>query len=455
MTQPIIMTIFGITGDLSRKKLIPACYDLFCQRLDQPFDLIGFGRRPFSRDDFEQLLVESLPEKKPEHVQQFLAHCHYVQGNFDYPASFQAFTKTISGLDNSNSATKLFYLAVAPEFFGPISQSLAKAKLNNNARLIIEKPFGHNLASSQQLNQQLLEHFEEDQMYRIDHFLGKEAVQNILAFRFGNGMFEHLWNNQCIDHIQITVAESIGIEGRATYYDSIGAVRDMVQNHCLELLAHITMEEPANWTEKAIRDNRSAVLQQVKVEKWVTGQYDDYNAEPNVSPESQTETFVVLKLSLESSRWQNVPIYIRTGKRLATKQNTISVQFKTSDSKLFTSQPNILTFQIQPHHCIGLTFFVKTNGKRNDLLSQQMAYCVPPHQQTIGDYEQLLLDCLQGDQTFFIRHDEIEAAWRCLEPVLKDLLVKKPIIYETGSWGPDLADKLIQQDHRHWFSHQI
>ncbi len=449
-----IITIFGITGDLSRRKLIPAFYNLFLNGCTRESALIGFGRRSFNREDFENLIKASLanvrhPDHSSERLEEFLHVCHFVQGNFDDPASFTNLKNKIHQLDHG-SMLRVFYYATAPEFFGPISQYLQEQDLNQNARVILEKPFGHDLASAQALNEELQRGFDENQIYRIDHFLGKEAVQNILAFRFANGIFEPLWQNRSIDHIQITVAETLGIEHRAGYYDHIGAMRDMIQNHCLELLAHVTMAKPHDMSEQAVRDSRAASLQTFHLEQFVTGQYEGYRHEPDVRPESNTETFAAVKLHIDDPQWHDVPVYIRTGKHLAQKATEISVQFKNPEQNLFPhANANVLTFRIQPDAGIGVSFGVKEADKR-ELTAHSMTFCFPQPVEKLGDYEQLLLDCLLGDQTFFIRADEIEAAWRFIAPALEAMNNHRPEIYARGQWGPDAAHHLIAADQRHW-----
>ncbi len=465
----ITITIFGTTGDLAQRKLFPAFYNLFLGQQLQHFTLIGFGRRPFSQDDFEQLVTASIQTvHHPEHTdakqQQFLAHCHYFQGDLDDKTSFSRLRDEITTQESQavTSTCRFFYCATAPEFFPIIGEGLGAAGLHQPSqpsgtlpRLIIEKPFGHDLTSAKELNHRLAHYFTEEQIYRIDHYLGKEAVQNLLAFRFANGLFEPLWHKDHIDHIQITIAETLGVESRAGYYDHIGALRDIIQNHGLQLLAHVTMEPPGSLTAKALRNTRTETVRHYTIEQLVTGQYEGYSQEKNVMPDSETETYAAVKITSSQPRWQDIPMYIRTGKRLPQRATEISVQFKAPIQHLFPrAQPNILTFRITPYAGIALCFGVKQNNQET-LKQHTMLFCFPQHPTKLGDYEQLLLDCIHGDQSFFLRADEVEAAWQLISPVLSLQDRETPRIYPQNTWGPTTANELISQDSRDWMIHSF
>lgn len=440
MLSALTFIIFGITGDLSRKKLVPAIFNLWKSKcLPKDFLLVGFGRRELSEQDFHNLISESLPESPAS--KDFLVVCRYFQGSFDDLKTFLTLKETLKEFEQAfqSPAERIFYYAVSPEFYAMISNRLAKAGLHQNngtsPRIIIEKPFGHNLASAKELSAQLCGVFNENQIYRIDHFLGKETVQNLLAFRFASGIFEPLWNKEHIEAITITVSEAIGIENRAAYYDQTGAVRDMIQNHCLELLAHITMERPDSLDEEAIRNRRVEALQSYYLKSFFLGQYEGYTDEPGVSPDSRTETFASISISVNNNRWKDIPIVITTGKRLKEKRNEITIQFRTPSQKLFhTSLANAITFRIFPEPGITLRFAAKKPGKKS-LLSSEYMSCTYPSKTPYGDYEQLILDCLNHDQTFFIRSDEIEAAWAVLESKLAEIDATQPEIYPPNSFG--------------------
>ncbi len=457
MAHSVILTIFGITGDLSQKKLIPALYNLFSLGHIENFHLIGFGRRQLTEEDFTHLITQSLDQAgaRQEKRQDFIKQSRYFQGNFDDPVSFTRLAETITSLEeNQPPSLRLFYYATSPDFFGQLSHNLKSTGLTQShaikPRVIIEKPFGHDLVSAQTLNHSLLDCFDEDQIYRIDHYLGKDAVQNVLAFRFANSLFTPMWNKDHIDHIQLTLAETVGIEGRGEYYDQTGTMRDMVQNHALQLLAQITMREPAQWNAEALRHARQAVVSEYKVEKFIVGQYEGYHQDPEIKPDSPTETFAAVKLTIDNPLWHNVPIYIRTGKRLAEKKTTIAIQFKDSPQPLFSSsQPNIVTFQFQPNPSIDLYVNLKSADKKFSLQFQPITLCEIERTLPLGDYERLILDCIMGDQMFFVRSDEVEAAWRFMTPIL-DGLPQSPESYQIGSWGPATAQSFIEQDGYHW-----
>ena len=481
---PTVLVIFGASGDLTRRKLLPALYRLARgQRLPHAFSVIGVARTPFSDDEFREQFRQSLREfaklEAADDVADSLAgRLHYIHGELDDGALYQRLREKIKSLDEN--AGVLFYLAIPPSAYATVSGRLGEAGLNTQAnpagwrRLIVEKPFGRDLTSARALNGLLHQHFEEDQIFRIDHYLGKETVQNLLVFRFGNGMFEPIWNRRYIDHVQITAAETVGVETRAAYYDSVGAMRDMVQNHLLQLLTLVAMEPPTSFTAESVRDRKmdallsaqplddSDVVRAQYASGWVDGkEVKGYAEEPGVAAKSTTETYVGLRVSLDSWRWADVPFYLRTGKRLPKRTTEIAIQFKRPPLEIFrrarvsSVAPSLLIVNVQPDEGISLRFEAKLPGTRMQLAPVMMHF---RYGTTFGGevpeaYETLLLDAMIGDSTLFARHDFTEAAWALISPVHERWAASRESQipkYEAGEWGPPEADRFLAGEGRRW-----
>jgi len=486
-----LLVIFGASGDLTRRKLIPALFALHTQKLlPEAFAIVGAGRAGMSDEEFRQKTLEGLKEKAgkdlpKESVHDFLRMLHFVSFDTSQP---QAYGKLKEKMETTASAfgidgNCIYYLATPPDLYATIAQSLAMQKINTNSasgwkRLIIEKPVGYDQRSARELHKSLYSCFDESQLYRIDHYLGKETVQNVMVTRFSNGIFEPLWNRNYIHHVEITSAESLGIENRGGYYDKAGVLRDMIQNHLLQLMTLVAMEPPTLITSNAIRNETLKVLQSIRpipskeVEKSVIrGQYTastvrgvrmkSYRDEEGVNPESRTETFVALKLFVENWRWGGVPFFIRSGKRLPTRVTEIVIHFKPTPHRLFcfdenrTNADNQLVIRIQPDEGILLKFGVKVPGVGFRVQDVNMDF----HYSELTDhsipeaYQRLLLDCMQGDSTLFTRGDAVEESWGIVDPILREW-EKNPAIpiygYPAGTWGPMESEKLIDEPHMSW-----
>ena len=490
--EPCVMVIFGSTGDLTHRKLLPALYNLALEHpLPAGFSVIGFARRPYNDDIFRQQALDSINQfsrQKPVNPQvweSFESGIYYLQSDFNNPQGYALLADKLNELDRTRGTggNRIFYLSTPPSQYPEIIQQLGAAGLNRSrkgwTRIIIEKPFGHDLASAKELNRQVAKVFREDQVYRIDHYLGKETVQNILVFRFANGIFEPIWNRRYVDHVQITVAENIGLEGRAAYYEESGAIRDMVQNHVLQLLTLVAMEPPVAFDANEVRDEKVKVLHAIQPligsevltntiraqygPGWLHGeQLRGYREEPGVSPTSVTETYVAMKIFIDSWRWAGVPFYLRTGKHLPKRVTEIAIQFKQPPLMLFKKsdahgqvEPNILTLRIQPDEGISLKFGAKVPGSEMQIRSVNMDFFYGSSfvREQPEAYERLLLDCMLGDSTLFTRHDEVEAAWSFVQGVLdvwKSEQVETVMTYEPGTWGPQGADEFIWRDGRRW-----
>ncbi|MDA1142718.1 MAG: glucose-6-phosphate dehydrogenase [Planctomycetota bacterium] len=488
---PFILTIFGATGDLTRRLILPAIYNLAVDgRLPEKFAIIGSALPEMTDEQFQAFLTEAIEKfctvefDRGFWTEKLAPSFHYSGGNFGDPELFKNLSERSEALEEKigDSCLRLFYFAVAPNHFATLSDQIAAAGLHksssSDARVIIEKPFGYDLNSATELNRQLLKVWQENQLYRIDHYLGKETVQNLLVFRFANGIFEPIWNRNFIDHVQITVAETVGVEGREKYYDRSGAVRDMMQNHLLQLMAYVGMEVPNSFDADPVRDKKSELLEAIRDipaarlgEFAVRGQYGEgyiggqkvagYRHEPDVNPDSSTETYVAIKLWVDNWRWSGVPFYLRTGKRLLKREAEIVIVFKHAPEVVFRTtpvdalSPNRLIFNIQPEQTIELDFLAKEPGPVMQIQKANMAFDY--HNQFKASrgtgYERLLRDFMLGDLTLFSRSDLIEEAWRVVQPLLSgwESKAERIPIYEAGSSGPAEADELLSRDGREWF----
>lgn len=468
------LVIFGITGNLAQIKLIPVLYDMAQKGiLPENMSVVGIARKPWTQEEFQKYFYDVLHLQNVHHLhtikdgvfKKLCQKLRYISGNADDPNLYKNLNEYIKNLSKKKNQpdNRIYYLATYPDLYNEIFENLQKSGLNKQnkqswVRLMIEKPIGHDLPSAQALNKLLLKYFTEDQIYRLDHYLGKETLQNILTFRFSNGIFEPIINKNYIDHIQITASEDFGIGARGSYYDSVGALRDVGQNHQLQMLAFATMDAPIEFSNRAVTDERIKILSELvpMPEKIVFGQYEGYKQEKNVDPNSKTDTFYALKTYINNERFKNVPIYIRAGKKLNRTVTEISIVFKNPVNRLLKNQnygdePNVLIYRIQPNEGIVLKILTKEPGHEIKLKPEYMQYCyrVDPHTHYIPDpYERLIVDTIRGDQTFFNDAAEVEAQWAFTDPL--EATRNKPSIYKPGSWGPKEADKLIENDGRTW-----
>jgi glucose-6-phosphate 1-dehydrogenase len=488
------MVIFGASGDLTERKLIPALFYLTRERMLPPgFSVVGCARTSKTDEQFRQEMSEAvkrflhLTSESDAFVEGFAKGLFYIANNFSEPQSYQQLKTILDRLDQERgtAGNRLFYLATPPSFFPVIVQHLGAAGLAKPkdpgktwTRIILEKPFGRSLESARELNQTVTSVFEEDQVYRIDHYLGKETVQNLLVFRFANGIFEPFWNRRYIDHVQIAVAEELGVENRGAYYEEAGLLRDMIQNHVLQLLSLVAMEPPATFQATAVRDEKAKVMRALRPIRFervhefvVRGQYAEgfvggkkvpaYRTEPKVSPTSNTETYAAFKIFIDNWRWADVPFYLRSGKRLPKRVSEISIQFRQVPHLLFRGagaeeiEPNILAIRIQPNEGISLKFCAKLPGTTMQIRPVEMEFlygesfgATPP-----TAYETLLLDCMLGDATLFNRADAVDLSWEFVDPILERWKQDGPqglALYAAGSWGPQEADDFIERDGRQW-----
>ncbi len=492
-TGPAIFVVFGASGDLAHRKLIPALFDLKTDGwLPPAFEILGVDLADSDDDGFRQRGRDGVDQfarhKDPDDAwAEFAPHLHYLQGDVADGGLFQTLKKKIGELAEpwDEAPVVAHYLAVSPKLVQDIVSRLGEAGLledRDHARIVVEKPFGHDLESAQALNRRLLRQAEESQLYRIDHYLGKETVQNLLAFRFANSLFEPVWDRRYIDHVQITVAEELGVEHRGGYYDSAGALRDMIQNHLMQVFCLVAMEPPVTFQADEVRGKKLDLLRAVRpipqesVGSYaVRGQYGKgridgkevppYREEPDVDPESRTETFAAMKLFVDNWRWQDVPFYLRTGKRLARRVSEVSVAFRPvphqtfPSSALEASAANRLVVRVQPNQGIRLKVEAKRPGPEMQLATVDLGFS---YQDAFGAdtpdaYETLLLDVIEGDATLFMRADQVEAAWSVVEPVLQAWTGadEPPASYAAGSWGPEEADKLLSRDGRAWFEPEV
>jgi glucose-6-phosphate 1-dehydrogenase len=488
-----VLTIFGASGDLTKRKLIPALYNLALEkRLPERFAVVGYARSEMSHDAFREKMREGIGEFSRTGVdesvwQQFASTLYYISGDYQEPEGYQSLKDFIDGFDRGNRVLpiRVFYLATPPELYSTVIERISAVNLapresdpESRTRVIIEKPFGTDLHTARELNRRVHEGLDERQVYRIDHYLGKETVQNIMVFRFANAVFEPIWNRRYVDHVQITAAETVGVENRGGYYEKAGVVRDMFQNHLLQLLSLTAMEPPIGFSASAVRDEKVKLLRAVRpiaseevFEVAVRGQYGPgkmggkevpgYRQEPGVAKDSSTATYAAIKFSIDNWRWESVPFYLRSGKRLAKRVTEIAIQFKRPPLLLFKAcavedlNPNVLVIRIQPDEGVSLRFEVKPPGPE---------LCVSPlsldfkYEEAFGSsppeaYETLLEDCIEGNSTLFTRHDEVELAWSLVDPIIQTWgSIKSSDFpnYEAGGWGPKKADDFMQRDGRRW-----
>ncbi len=473
--------IFGATGNLAKIKLLPALYRLdAADRLPAGLRVVGFGRRDWDDARWRQQVHEWLADKQPDAtvLARFLERLHFYQGDLGDEAAYGGLSTFLA--EAHYSPNLIFYMAISPADFGRVSRQLGAVGLSDEdggwSRLVIEKPFGYDLESAESLNARLNRDFQESQIFRIDHYLGKGTIQNVLVFRFANLMLEPLWNRNYIDHVQITHSESLGTEGRAGYYDTSGALRDMIQSHLLQLLTLVAMEPPANLDAESLRDEKVKVLRSIRPihqsavnahafrAQYVGGRVDGakvpgYLEEPDVPPTSVTETYAAFKLYIDNWRWRNVPFYLRTGKRMRKNNSMVSIRFKHPPQQLFREthierlKPNWILMNLQPHDCIRLEMQVKQQGleMRAETTRLDASYCGIAQAQ-LDAYEALLLDVIDGDHSLFLRYDEVSWAWRVVDPVLKVWSTERDFIhtYPSGTWGPKEAERLLERQDQRW-----
>ena len=485
---PCGMVLFGVTGDLSRKKIMPAIYDLANRGLLPPgFSLVGFARRDWEDQDFAQIVHDAVKEHartpfREEVWKQLSEGFRFVPGNFDDDQAFEQLRRTVEELDQlrGTGGNMAFYLAIPPGFFGTVVGQLKEHGLadlegeDQWRRVVVEKPFGHDLESARELNDILAGVFPSGSIFRIDHYLGKETVQNILAMRFANNMFEPIWNSNYVDHVQITMAEDIGIGGRAGYYDGIGAARDVIQNHLLQLMALVAMEEPVAFDAESLRIEKQKVLASATlpprldtttargqyVEGWAGGEkVGGFLDEEGIKKTSTTETFAAITVNVETRRWAGVPFYLRTGKRLGRRVTEVAIVFKRAPHLPFTQtatedlSQNALVIRVQPDEGMTMRFGAKVPGTAMEIrdVNMDFAYGGSFTEASAEAYERLILDVLLGDPPLFPRHEEVELSWKILDPVIAHWAKKgKPDTYDSGTWGPESANAMLARDGRAW-----
>jgi glucose-6-phosphate 1-dehydrogenase len=490
--EPCTVVLFGASGDLAKRKVIPAMYDLAIHNgLGPRYAIVGFARTAMSEDAFRATLGEAAQSISevgpidPTQWDEFAANLYYSPGDYANAEAYTQLGKRLAEIESAKSigANRLFYLSTPPEVYPDIVEQLGRAGLarpsspNSWVRIIIEKPFGRDLASAKALNQIVLNVFDEKQVYRIDHYLGKDTVQNLLVLRFGNGIFEPLWNRNYVDHVQITASETLGVERRGGFYETAGALRDMIQSHVLQLTSLVAVEPPASFDANAVRNEKLKVLQSIRpfnlemvAQSVVRGQYSPgklgdqklpgYREEPHVNPASKTETFVAGKLLIDNWRWAGVPFYLRTGKRLAKRTTEIMIEFRCAPHMVFREkgiEPNRLVLNIQPDEGISVSFSAKRPGTEMSIGNVNMNFS---YKEGFGDatrsaYATLLNDCVRGDATLFDRGDSVEAAWSLVDPILDVWTAARSATvpqYPAGSWGPRESDLLLERDGRQWYN---
>jgi len=483
--EPCAMVIFGASGDLTQRKLMPALYSLALRRLlPEEFGLVGVARTEETDDGFRARMEAAVREHARDEFRQetwegLAEGMSYIAADFSDEEGQNALAERLTKLDEERgtAGNRVYYLAVPPSAMSTIIRELGERRQAQGwTRLIIEKPFGHDLASARALNTQLAQHFGEPEIFRIDHYLGKETVQNMLALRFANGIFEPIWNRQFIDHVEITVAESIGVGARAGFYEQAGAVRDIFQNHLLQLVALTAMEPPIDFTADSVRNEKVKVLRSLHTpgpKSVVRGQYGHgwiegeevpgYRDEPDVSPDSTTDTYLAAKLYVDNWRWADTPFYVRTGKRLPRRDTTISIQFQRAPHPPFEEmssdglRPNVLNVHIQPDEGVSLAIGAKVPGQGMSIRSVNMDFLYGGAFRTglPEAYERLILDCLLGDATLFTRADEVDEQWQLVDAIVAAWQRDRPSFpnYAAGTWGPSSADELIERDTREWRHH--
>jgi glucose-6-phosphate 1-dehydrogenase len=483
--ESCILIIFGASGDLTQRKLMPALYSLAFRRLlPEHFAVVGAARSEESDDGFRERMKEAVQkyardEFRPEVWDELASAMYYVTLDFADDAGEDELAAKLTEVDRRHhtDGNRVYYFAVPPSAIGMIVEGIAERRSADGwIRLIIEKPFGHDLASARELNRRIGDHFSEREVFRIDHYLGKETVQNMLALRFSNGIFEPVWNRQFIDHVQITVAESIGIEGRAAFYEQAGAIRDIFQNHLLQLVAITAMEPPIDFTADSVRNEKVKVLKSLHTpgpKSVVRGQYGRgfvegeevvaYREEPGVAPDSMTETYVAAKLYVDNWRWADTPFYVRMGKRLARRETTIAIQFKRAPHPPFEEtaaqglRPNVLLIHVQPNEGMSLAIGAKVPGQGMAIRTVHMDFLYgSAFRESLPEaYERLILDAMLGDATLFTRSDEIEEQWALVDAIIAAWQRDRPAFpnYAAGTWGPPSADDLIHRDQRSWRRH--
>jgi glucose-6-phosphate 1-dehydrogenase len=484
--------LFGASGDLAKRKVLPAMYDLAIHNsLGPRYAIIGFARTPMNDDSFRATIGEAakgiseVGPIDPAKWSDFAANLFYNPGDYADPEAYATLAKKLAELEASKQleGNRLFYLSTPPEVYPDIVEQLGKSGLarplnaNSWVRIIIEKPFGRDLATARELNKIVLNVFGENQVYRIDHYLGKDTVQNLLVLRFGNGIFEPLWNRNYVDHVQITAAETLGVERRGGFYETAGALRDMIQSHVLQLTSLVSVEPPATFDATAVRNEKLKVLQSIRpfdleavAQAVIRGQYAPaksgekvfagYRQEPGVGPKSRTETFVAMRVLIDNWRWAGVPFYLRTGKRLAKRTTEIMIQFKRAPHLVFRgreAEPNRLVLNIQPDEGISVSFGAKRPGTEMSIgdVTMNFSYLEGFGESTRSAYATLVNDCVRGDATLFDRADSVEAAWSLVDPILDVWSAAKSATvpeYAAGSWGPKESDNLLERDGRKWYN---
>jgi glucose-6-phosphate 1-dehydrogenase len=482
--EPCAITVFGASGDLTQRKIMPAFYALTLRGLlPADFGIVGVSRTEMTTEDFvermrQAVMVNCRDEFRPDVWERLAEGLAYVSADFGVEGGEDALVQALNEVDETRGTkgNRVYYLAVPPAAFDDIVTALGRRRAASGwTRLIVEKPFGHDLASAQQLNELITTYFHEDEIFRIDHYLGKETVQNMLVLRFANGIFEPIWNRQFIDHVQITVAESLGIEGRADFYEHAGAIRDVVQNHMLQLVALTAMEPPIDFAAESVRNEKVKVLKAIHTpgpKHVVRGQYGagyvdgeevpGYREEQGVGSDSETETYVAAKLFVDNWRWADTPFYLRTGKRLPRRETTIAIQFKRAPHPPFevdqeSLRPNVLLIHIQPDEGVSLAIGAKVPGQGTSIRTVHMDFLYGgAFRMGIPEaYERLILDCLLGDATLFTRADEVEEQWAIVDAMVAPWKRDRPRFpnYAAGSWGPPAADDLLHRDGRSWRRH--